>query len=81
VSEGKSLSQLHPFRAVRPKPSSETITILRDDFNAPIAFDAEHNGYYLKLHGWDVACPPLFEKQQLFRNYNKTYKNNIYATR
>jgi predicted DNA-binding transcriptional regulator YafY len=41
------------------------IKTLKDEFNAPIEFDFESNGYYLKHHGWSFESPVLQENQLL----------------
>ncbi len=41
------------------------IQTLKNDFDAPIAFDKTRNGYYLKHHGWNFSCPQLFEDSEM----------------
>ena len=44
-----------------PKTISRDIAILKRDFEAPIAFDASQNGYYLTNHDWIFSCPQIFD--------------------
>ena len=41
------------------------IQILMNDFDAPIKFSNAQNGYYLTHHGWNFACPQLFEDSEM----------------
>jgi len=41
------------------------IQVLKKDFDAPIAFDYERNGYYLIHHGWNFCCPQIFDDTEL----------------
>lgn len=47
------------------KTIQRDIRILKDDFNAPIDFDREKNGYYLKHSGWEFQCPALQDETML----------------
>ena len=38
------------------------IEVLKNDFGAPLKFDAEHNGYFLTSNYWEFHCPPLCEE-------------------
>lgn len=51
--------------ACSAKTIARDIQLLRHDFNAPIAFDAARNGYYLTHHGWDFVCPQLVEDSEM----------------
>ncbi len=44
-----------------PKTISRDIAVLKHDFEAPIAFDASQNGYYLIYHDWSFNCPQIFD--------------------
>jgi predicted DNA-binding transcriptional regulator YafY len=46
------------------KTVQRDILTLKNDFDAPIEYDAERKGYYLKSHGWDFPCP-LFEEHEM----------------
>ena len=48
--------------ACTPKTIARDIQILKDDFGAPIQFNASRNGYYLTRHNWNFSCPQLFEE-------------------
>ena len=48
--------------ACTPKTIARDIQILKDDFDAPIKFNASRNGYYLTRHNWNFSCPQLFEE-------------------
>lgn len=41
------------------KTIQRDIKLLREEFNAPIGYDYERKGYYLKHHGWDFSVPAL----------------------
>lgn len=47
------------------KTIQRDIKVLKDDFKAPIGFDRDRNGYYLKHTGWDFFCPVLQEEGML----------------
>jgi len=47
--------------ACSSKTIARDIQLLKRDFDAPIAFDATRNGYYLTHHGWEFACPQLVD--------------------
>lgn len=38
------------------------IEVLKSEFNAPLKFDVEHNGYALSNKYWEFNCPPLCEE-------------------
>ena len=42
------------------KTVQRDIKLLKDYFNAPIEFNGEKNGFYLKHHGWRFT-PPIAE--------------------
>jgi predicted DNA-binding transcriptional regulator YafY len=46
------------------KTIQRDILTLKNDFDAPIDYDYENKGYYLKSHGWDFLCP-LFEEHEM----------------
>lgn len=46
------------------KTIQRDILTLKNDFGAPIGYDPERKGYYLKSHGWDFPCP-LFEEHEM----------------
>ena len=48
-----------------PKTIQRDIKLLKDKFGAPIEFDYEINGYYLKHHGWNFECPIQAEENIL----------------
>lgn len=48
--------------ACSPKTIARDIQILKDDFGAPIKFNAVRNGYYLTKRNWNFSCPQLFEE-------------------
>ena len=48
--------------ACTPKTIARDIQILKDDFGAPIKFNASRNGYYLTRRNWNFSCPQLFEE-------------------
>ena len=50
--------------ACTPKTIQRDIKTLKEEFAAPIAYDSEIKGYYLKHHGWSFQCP-IFEEQEL----------------
>ena len=43
------------------KTIQRDIKMLKEEFNAPIDYDFERKGYYLKHHGWDFSIPALEE--------------------
>ena len=47
------------------KTIQRDIKALKEKFNAPIDFDYEKNGYYLKHHGWDFQAPVYTEDDML----------------
>ena len=47
--------------ACTAKTVARDIAILKRDFDAPIAFDASQNGYYLTNHDWTFSCPQIFD--------------------
>ena len=47
--------------ACTAKTVARDIAVLKRDFDAPIAFDASQNGYYLKDHDWMFSCPQIFD--------------------
>lgn len=51
--------------ACSAKTIQRDLKVLREDFDCPLAFDFEQNGYYLKHHGWDFACPKLYEEHEM----------------
>lgn len=51
--------------ACTPKTIARDIRILKDDFCAPIKFNASRNGYYLTERNWSFSCPQLFEETAL----------------
>lgn len=51
--------------ACTPKTIFRDIQTLKQDFDAPIAFDRARNGYYLKHHGWNFACPQIFDDSEM----------------
>ena len=38
------------------------IDVLKSEFDAPLKFDAERNGYFLSSNYWEFQCPPLCEE-------------------
>lgn len=44
-----------------PKTIARDINVLKNDFDAPIEFDASRNGYYLRHHDWSFTCPQIFD--------------------
>ena len=38
------------------------IDVLKSEFDAPLKFDAERNGYFLTSNYWEFQCPPLCEE-------------------
>ena len=46
------------------KTIQRDILTLKNEFDAPIDYDYENKGYYLKSHGWDFLCP-LFEEHEM----------------
>ena len=48
--------------ACTAKTVARDIAILKRDFDAPIAFDASQNGYYLTDHDWTFSCPQIFDE-------------------
>ncbi len=51
--------------ACSTKTIQRDLMVLKEDFNCPLAFDHEQNGYYLKHHGWDFTCPTLYEEHEM----------------
>ncbi len=47
--------------ACTAKTIARDIAVLKRDFDAPIAFDASQNGYYLTDHDWTFSCPQIFD--------------------
>jgi predicted DNA-binding transcriptional regulator YafY len=47
------------------KTVQRDIKSLKDKYGAPIEFDYEKNGYYLKHHGWSFECPVYPEEDIL----------------
>ena len=47
--------------ACTAKTIARDIAVLKRDFDAPIAFDASQNGYYLTNHDWTFNCPQIFD--------------------
>ena len=47
--------------ACTAKTVARDIAVLKRDFDAPIAFDASQNGYYLTDHDWTFSCPQIFD--------------------
>ena len=41
------------------KTIQRDIKVLKEEFNAPIGYDYERKGYYLKHHGWNFSIPAL----------------------
>lgn len=41
------------------------IALLKDQFNCPLAFDRQQNGYFLKHHGWDFISPALLDEREM----------------
>lgn len=37
------------------------IDVLKNEFDAPLLFDTERNGFYLSSNFWEFQCPPLCE--------------------
>ena len=50
--------------ACTPKTIQRDIKVLKEEYNAPIAFDTERRGYYLKHHAWNFQCP-IFEENDM----------------
>ena len=48
--------------ACTAKTIARDIAVLKRDFDAPIAFDASQNGYYLTNHDWTFNCPQIFDE-------------------
>ena len=51
--------------ACSTKTVQRDIKALKDKFGAPIDFDYERNGYYLKHHGWNFECPVFADEDIL----------------
>ena len=51
--------------ACTPKPVFRDIQTLKNDFDAPIAFDKTRNGYYLSKRDWNFSCPQTFEESEM----------------
>lgn len=51
--------------ACTPKTIFRDIQTLKNDFDAPIAFDKARNGYYLKHHGWNFSCPQIYDDNEM----------------
>jgi len=51
--------------ACSPKTIQRDIKILKEQFNAPISFDYEKNGFYLKHHGWNFYHPIYSESEMM----------------
>ncbi len=47
--------------ACTAKTVARDIAVLKRDFDAPIAFDASQNGYFLTDHDWTFSCPQIFD--------------------
>ena len=45
-----------------PKTIQRDIRLLKEEYNAPIDYDSERKGYYLKHHGWNFNAPVLDEE-------------------
>ena len=41
------------------------IQTLKNDFDAPIAFDKTRNGYYLTKRDWNFSCPQNYEESEM----------------
>ncbi len=41
------------------------IKLLKEEFEAPIQFDSQHNGYYLTHKGWDLKVPLLLNESEM----------------
>jgi len=48
------------------KTIQRDIKALKEEFGAPIAYDYERKGYYLKHHGWDFKYPVLSDEELMF---------------
>ena len=51
--------------ACTPKTVFRDIQTLKNDFDAPIAFDKTRNGYYLSKRDWNFSCPQTFEESEM----------------
>lgn len=51
--------------ACSPRTVYRDIQTLKEDFGAPIRFDASRNGYYLTHHGWNFSCPCVEDDEML----------------
>lgn len=51
--------------ACTPKTIFRDIQTLKNDFDAPIAFDKVRNGYCLKHHGWNFSCPQIYDDNEM----------------
>ena len=51
--------------ACTPKTIARDISVLKNDFDAPIEFDASRNGYYLSHHDWTFSCPQIFDDSSM----------------
>ena len=47
-----------------PKTIQRDVKLLKEEYSAPIGYDSEHNGYYLKHHGWNFEAP-LFSENDM----------------
>lgn len=52
--------------ACTPKTVARDIQVLKNDFGAPIKFNASKNGYYLTKRSWNFSCPQFFEDTAVF---------------
>lgn len=45
------------------KTIQRDVKVLKEEFGAPIEYDFERKGYYLKHHGWDLNYPVLSDSE------------------
>jgi predicted DNA-binding transcriptional regulator YafY len=48
-----------------PKTIQRDFKLLQDKFDCPLAYSREHNGYYLKHHGWNFTSTELYDEHEM----------------
>jgi predicted DNA-binding transcriptional regulator YafY len=51
--------------ACTAKTIQRDLKMLRDEFECPLDFSREFNGYYLKHHGWNFPAMQLFDEHEM----------------
>ena len=64
--------------ACTAKTIQRDIRTLKDDFDAPIEFDCQNNGFYLTHHGWDFLCPPLQDEEMMASVFGAKIAEDIF---